>query len=135
MKAGPSGPPAAAGPSRPPAVAGPPGPPAAGQVTPDDLEDLIRSVRNSVEGRRDAVSLDQMADRVRSHAALVAHGLRRASTSTDVIPPGVVKTAVAAVEGRVTVGSRAEAGSGSAAVAPADSVPGKRKRKRRRRRK
>ena len=134
MKAGPSGPPAAAGPSRPPAVAGPPGPPAAGQVTPDDLEDLIRSVRNSAEGRRDAVSLDQMADRVRSHAALVSHDLRRASSSTDVIPPGVVRTAVAAVEGRVTVGSRAEAGSGSA-VPPADSVPGKRKRKRRRRRK
>ena len=75
-----------------------------------------------------------MTDRVRSHNALVADGLRRASSSTDVIPPGVVRTAVAAVEGRVIVGSRAEAGSGSA-VAPADLVPGKRKRKRRRRRK
>ena len=109
-------------------MAGPSGPSAARQETPDDLEDLIRSVKNSAEGRREAVSLDRMVDRVRSHADLVADGLRRASSSTDVIPPGVVRTAVAAVEGRVTVGSRAEAGSGSTG-APADSVPGK-KRKR-----
>ena len=99
-------------------------------MTPGDVEDLIRAVRNSAGGRREAVSLERMADRVRSHVALVAGGLRRASSSTNVILPGVVRTTVAAVEGRVTVGGGAEAGS---AVAPADSVPGKRRRKRRRR--
>ena len=72
-----------------------------------------------------------MADKVRSNLALVAGGLRRASSSTDIIPPGVVRTAVAAVEGRVSVGGGAEAGS---AGAPTVSVPNKKKRKRRRRR-
>ena len=70
-----------------------------------------------------------MEDRVRSHLALVAGGLRRASFSTDVIPPGMDRTAVAAVEGRVNVDVGPEAGS---AAAPADSVPGKRRKKRRR---
>ena len=63
--------------------------------------------------------------------ALAAGGLRCASSSTNVIPPGVVGTAEVAVEGRVSVGGGAEA-AGSAAV-PAVSVPGKKKRKRRRR--
>ena len=123
------GPSAVAGPLRPAAVAGPSGPTAAGPVTPDDVEDLIRSVRSSAGGRRESVSLDWMVDRVRTHVALVAGGLRRASSSTDVIPPGVVRAAVAAVEGRVTMRGGAEAGS---AAAPADSIPGKRRRKRRR---
>ena len=39
------------GPSGPPAAAGPSGSSVAGQETPDDLEDLIRSV-NSVEGSK-----------------------------------------------------------------------------------
>ena len=80
---------------------GPLGPPEVGPATPGDVEVLIEAARNSVWGRTEAVSLDWMVDRVRSHVALAADGLRRASSSTNVIPPGEVKTAVVAVEERV----------------------------------
>ena len=53
-----------------------------------------------------------MIDRVRSNVALAAKGLRRAFSSINVIHSGVVKTAAAAVEERVSVGGGAACGFG-----------------------
>ena len=80
------------------------GPVTTGELVPsEDLEALFAAARSSARGSKEAASRDRAIGNIRTHVSWISQGHPQVSAPTsaaDLVPVGIVKAAVAAVEER-----------------------------------